>query len=290
MNGLKKTSVIFLMGVVALFSLSSAGRAAGLKFEFKFAAGVNYQLLGDGDAILRAKQAAADYLVNAGGGTLEQGITPLFAHFGYDFDVDAILFLSPNFGISVGTGYIRGGTLFGSGNEILKTSAGTMTDSNDVAASAVPIKIGIYYKFAGRSYLFGGVGYYSSNFSHSENYTYGDVTTSYSETSKGHGIGFYAGLGGESPIGPGFSLIYEISARYASVGGFTGNWNYSINGVASSGSGKLYYYELLDYTDHWYPWTSVQPAAPAGTEFRNAREATIDFSGVTFKIGFKFSI
>jgi len=292
MNSLKKMIVIMGMGSVALFSLCSAGRAEGLKFEFKFTGGINYQFLGDGDAVLRAKEASADYFINSGGGgyTLEQGITPLVAHFGFEFDADAILYLSPQFGISLGTGYVRGGTLFGSGNEIIKSSLGTMTDSNDVAASAVPIKIGIYYKFTGSSYLFGGIGLYSANSTRSENYTYGTDYSSYSETSSAHGIGFFAGWGGDSPISSGLALIYEISVRYANIGGFTGTWHYSENGLTSSGSGKLYYYELLDSTDHWYPWTSIEASAPGGSTIRKAREATVDFSGVSFKIGFKINI
>ncbi len=291
MNSLKKAIVIFGMSVFSLFFLCSAGRGEGLKLEFKFAGGINYQLLGDGDAVLRAKKAYTDYYINAGGYTIEKSIFPLVAHFGFEFDADAILYLSPQFGISIGTGYVRGGTLFGSGNQIVTSSLGTETDSNDVAASAIPIKVGIYYNYTSRSYIFAGIGFYSASYSRSENYTVGTYYSTYSETSTAQGIGFYAGWGGESRISPHFAFLYELSIRYANIRGFTGTWQYNANGTTSSGSGKLYYYEYVDSSNgHWYPWTSEVANAPSGSGFRNVSEATIDFSGVSFKIGLKINI
>lgn len=293
MNSLKKTVAIIGMCIFALFSLCSEGRGAGLKLNFKFVGGINYQLFGDGDAVLRAQKAYTDYYINASGGdyTSEQSIFPLVAHFGFEFDADAILYLSPQFGISIGTGYVRGGTLFGSGNQIVTSSSGTENDTNDVGASAIPIKVGIYYHYTSNSYLFGGIGFYSASYSRSENFTFGTYYSTYSETSTAHGIGFYAGWGGESRISPNFAFLYEISLRYANIGGFTGTWQNNVNGTTSSGTGKLYYYEYVDSGNgHWYPWTSEVASAPSGSGFRNAREAMIDFSGVGFRIGLKINI
>jgi hypothetical protein len=301
MNKLKKAIVIFGMSVFSLFFLCSAGRGQGLKFGFKFTGGINYQLLGDGDAFLRGRKAQVDNFMNAAGSgyTLEQSIIPLVAHFGFEFDADAILYLTPQFGISIGTGYVRGGTLFGSGNFIITTSYTKETESNDVTAGAIPIKVGIYYTFSSvfapqgksSSYLFAGIGYYSANYSLSSKYTYQTSWNNWSETATAGGIGFHAGWGGESWINPNFAFIYEISGRYANIGGFTGNWQNNSNGTMSSGSGKLYYFEWLDSTyGSWYPWTWVSADAPSGSIFRNVREAKIDFSGIGFKVGIKINL
>jgi hypothetical protein len=301
MKSLKKAIVIIGMSVFSLFFLCSAGRGQGFKLGFKFTGGLNYQLLGDGDAFLRGRKAQTDDYMNAVGSnyTLEQSIIPFVAHFGYEFDADAILYFTPQFGLSLGTGYVRGGTLFGSGNLSITSSSTKETDLNDVAASAVPIKIGIYYTFSSvfvpqgksSSYLFAGIGIYSANYSHSENYTYQTNWENYSEKGKASGIGFYAGFGGEKWINPNFAFIYEISGRYANIGGFTGNWQDNVNGIMSSGSGNLYYYEWLDSRyGNWYPWTNIYTHAPSGSDFRNVREAKIDFSGVGIKFGIKINL
>ncbi len=300
MNSLKKAIVIFGMSVFSLFFLCSAGRGQGLKLGFKFTGGINYQLLGDGNAVLTGRKAQTDDYMNAVGSgyTLEKSIIPLVSHFGFEFDADAILYLTPQFGISIGTGFVRGGTLFGSGNQIITSSSTKETDSNAVTASAIPIKVGIYYTFSSvfapqgksSSYLFGGIGLYSAKFSYSDKFTYQTDWWNYSFEAKASGIGFYAGFGGESWINPNFAFIYEISGRYANIGGFTGNWQNDDNGTTSSGSGKLYYFEWLDSTyGNWYPTTDVYTDAPSGSTLRNVREAKIDFSGVGLKVGIKIN-
>ncbi len=301
MNSLKKAITIFGLSAFSLFFLCSTARGAGIKFGFKFTGGINYQLLGDGDALLRGRAAQIDdYIASAGSSyTLDQSMIPLIAHFGYEFDADAILYLTPQFGISLGTGYVRGGTLFGSGNWAVSSSSTKEAEVNDLAASAVPIKIGIYYTFSSAfasqgkssSYVFAGIGIYSANYSRSTNYTYQTYYDNYSETCTASGIGFYAGWGGESWINPNFAFIYEISGRYASIGGFSGTWQESDNGTTSSGSGKLYYAEWLDSgTGNWYPWTWMTADVPSGSGYRNVREAKIDFSGISFRFGIKINI
>lgn len=297
MNSLKKTIVIFGMSVFTLFFLCSAGRGQGLKFGFKFTGGINYQLLGDGNAFLKGLKARADdYVEKFSGDKLEQSIFPLASNFGYEFDADAVLYLTPQFGISLGTGYIRGGTKFGSGNQILLVGSEKETWSNDVAASAVPIKVGIYYTFSSvfvsqgksGSYLFAGIGLYSAKDSFSEKYTYQSYWSNYSFEAKASGIGFHAGFGGEQWINPKFAFIYEISGRYANIGGFTGTFQTDDNGRMASGSGTVYYYELLDSnTGNWYPSAWMFEVAPSGSTFKNVREAKIDFSGVGFRFGIK---
>ncbi|MBU1473415.1 MAG: hypothetical protein KJ768_00880 [Acidobacteria bacterium] len=298
MNSLKKAVVIFGMSVFTLFFLSSAVWGKGLKLGFKFTGGINYQLLGDADAFLRGLKAQADdYVEKYSGDTLEQFIFPLASHFGYEFDTDAILYLTPQFGISLGIGYTRGGTIFGLGNQILSVgSSGKEKWTNDLAASAVPIKVGVYYNFSSEftpqgkssSYLFGGIGLYQAKFSYSSEYTYQTTWSDYSFEAKASGIGFYAGFGGENWINPNFAFIYEISGRYAKIGGFTGTYQADVNGTMSSGSGTVYYYERLDSNvGNWYPNTWMFGAAPSGPTLNNVREANIDFSGVGLKIGIK---
>jgi hypothetical protein len=298
MNNMKKTIVIFGIGVSFLFFLCSAGRAQGLKFGFKLMGGLNYQLLGDGDACLRGLKAQADDYVDAySGDKLEKSAFPLASHFGYEFDADAILYLTPQFGISLGTGYVRGGTIFGSGNQTLSVGTlGKETWINDIGASAVPIKLGVTYTFSSifnpqgksTSYLFGGIGFYSAKFSYSQKIAFLTDWYNYSFEAKANSIGFYLGFGGENWINPNFAFVYEISGRYAKIGGFTGTYQRDVNGTMTSGSGTVYYYEYFDpVIGNWYPDTWIFENALSDPTIKNVREAKIDFSGIGFSIGIK---
>jgi len=299
MNSLKRTMGILGTVVITVFFVCSAGQAQGLKFGFKLTGGINYQALGDADAYLRGAKARTDDYIAASGYTLEQGMIPFVAHFGFEFDADAILYLTPQFGVSLGTGYVRGGTLFGSGNQIITGPSTKETDSTDMAASAIPIKLGIYYTFQSvfvptgksSSYLFCGIGIYSAKYAAAEKWTYQTSWSNYSETSKSSGIGFYGGWGSESWINPNFAFVFEIFGRYANIGGFKGDWQLDDNGTPSSGSGTLYYFEWLDSASgHWYPSARLATAPPSGTAFRNVREAKIDFSGLGLRLGIKINL
>jgi len=300
MNHLKKMVVVFGMSVFSLFFLCSAGRAQGLKFGFKLTGGLNYQLLGDGNASLMGLEKRTDDYMNAGSGyTLERSVIPLISHLAYEFDFDAVLYLTPQFGISLGTGYVRGGTMFGSGNQILTTDSWKETWTYDVSGVSIPIKVGVHYTLSSvfnrqgksSSYVFGGIGLYAAKFLYSEQYTFEGDWSNNSFEAKASNIGFYAGFGGESWINPNFAFIYEISARYAKVGGFTGTCESDVSGATSSGSGTVYYYEGLDATiGSWYPGTWMFGDAPSGAGFRNVREAAFDFTGVGFRFGIKVNL
>jgi hypothetical protein len=301
MNSLKKAIVIFGLSVFTLFFLCSAVWGTGLKLGFKFTAGINYQFVGDGNASLIGEQQVIYDSLNAlgtnSGYSQDQFMHSWVSHFGYEFDADVILYITPQFGISLGTGYVRGGTLFGSGDAIISTPSSKETNSFDISASAIPIKVGVYYNLSsvvaprGKSsaYVFAGLGLYLASFSSSQDYTFKTLYSNYSFQSKANGIGLYAGWGGESWVSRNFALIYEISGRYAKIGGFTGNWQYNNNGAKYSGSGKVYYFERL-YKGNWYEWTELETDAPSGAGFKNVREAKIDFSGFSFKFGWKISI
>jgi hypothetical protein len=161
-----------------------------------------------------------------------------------------------------------------------------------VAASAVPIKIGVYYNFqstfvqtGGKSttYVFGGVGFYSARFAQTENWTYQSAYSNYTETSKSSGVGVFGGFGTESWINPNFAWIFELFGRYANIGGFTGDWQLDADGTR--------YFEWLDSSNgNWYPTTILSQTAPAGATVRNARQAKIDFSGLGVRFGIKIAL
>jgi len=296
MNIWKRIAVLGAALTAGVLVLGAPVRGEGLKLGFKLIGGVGYQFLGDGDAYLRGLRDRTDDFIAASGYTLDQQVTPLVAHIGLEFDADAILYLTPQFGISIGTGFIRAGTLFGSGNQIISSDTSTETDNNTLSATAVPVKVGLYYQFSSNfvptgkssSYLFGGIGLYSARFALTDEWSSGGYYSTYTETSKATGIGFYGGFGTESWITPNFAFVLEFYGRYANISGFTGTWSNDDGTTLTSGAGKLYYFEWLDSSSgHWYTSTMIAATAPAGSSVRNVRDANIDFSGLGIRFGIK---
>lgn len=301
MSKIKKATVILGAGLFSLVVLCSPVLGQGIKLGFKVTGGMNYQMLGDANKNVEAMKTRTDDYVAAYSGfyTLEKSALPFLSHFGYEFEAEAIVYISPQFGIGIGAGYVRGGTIFGSGHQTLSDPGGQSTDFLDVAATAVPIKVSAYYTFSsafatqGKSttYLFGGLGLYSAKFSYTENWEYLSSYEDYFFEAKSSGLGFHVGLGGEGWVNPNFAFVYELQFRYAKIGGFTGNWTIDDNGWTDSGSGTLYAYEWLDSgIGNWYPGMWVMDPAPSGPETRNVQEAKIDFTAITFKIGIKVNI
>jgi len=301
MNLFKKTVVILGLGLFSLVVLGSPVLGQGIKLGFKITGGINYQLLGDANASLQGMKTRTDDYVAAFGGdiVLQKSSIPFVSHFGYEFDADVILYVSPQFGVSLGAGYVRGGTLFGSGHQTLDTPWGIETDFMDVAASAIPIKAGVYYTFSSgfaaqgksASFIFAGIGLYNAKCSVVDRIEWESYWEEYSFQAKASGLGFHAGIGGENWINPNFAFVYELSGRYAKISGLTGDWQEDISGTASSGTGTLYNYEWLDYgIGNWYPETWVLTNAPSGPGVRNVKEAQIDFTAIAFKFGIKFNI
>ncbi|MBM3310392.1 MAG: hypothetical protein FJY80_02675 [Candidatus Aminicenantes bacterium] len=299
MSHSRKSWAFFATGLSLVLLVSTAGQAQGLKFGFKFTGGMGFQLGGDDTANLRGLKSLVDHYVESTGLKLKSNAVPFMNRIAFEFDADVVLNLTPQFGVSLGTGYIRAGTLFGSGKVVVLHGSEEESSLNSVAASAMPIKLGVVYTFGSMfaaegkqsSYVFGGIGLYSAKHFESEDYSYQATRTKFSSTSKATGIGFYGGLGSENWINPNFAFVLELYGRYAKIGGFEGDWEQNAGGAPTSGKGKLYYYEWQDDDNNWYPATTLSAQPPsAGASVRNVREARIDFSGLGIRFGVRISL
>jgi hypothetical protein len=100
-----------------------------------------------------------------------------------------------------------------------------------------------------------------------------------SETAKAGRTAFLGGLGFNYNLDPAFGFFFEATAMSARVEGFSGE-----NALGQTGT--LYSYEeYLPDVDFWQAKMGLQPEAPSGANFRNVREATVDFSGFSIKMG-----
>lgn len=101
-------------------------------------------------------------------------------------------------------------------------------------------------------------------------------------------IGFIGGLGFDWPLSPHFSFIVEATGRYARIKGFEGKNKYKTSeGLVSTEEGSLYLYQTRTPGGESYPLLFIREKKPTEAGVFDPQEATIDFSGLSLKAGFK---
>lgn len=251
------------------------------RFGLKFAVGSNYVV--GGQLNEGAKGLADFYRENLGiNGTYK--VRPL--HLSYLASTEVFFPFINIFSIGIGLDYYRGelesAVKFDRIDFADYYSAKPRIDATPIsiyiASHPVPfifIKIGIEYYFAKASYYY--------------RYQTEDYWQEWSGSAKAQGIGFLGGVGYEYEIAPFAKLFVEAVGHYAKIEGFKGTDNYrESTGHTYSESGSLFFYESQLGLDKTVPLLYIREKKPTEAWVVDAKEAIIDFSGVTLKAGIKF--
>jgi hypothetical protein len=204
---------------------------------------------------------------------------------------DVVVYMTPRFGISLGSGYILGKK----GKDVNKIVI-SQTFTDEVKVSAIPVKLGVYYSLPlssqARFFLTAGVGYYFAKWSEAYRNEWDTGWWTIDQKATARGIGFHGGVGFELNVVSHVAFVLEGQGRYAKIGGFKGDKDgkYYPPPTEYSTKGKLYYFEYLPWTENWYPKIYISKEEQAGDRIRNVREAKVDFSGFTFRAGIKIKL
>lgn len=250
------------------------------RFGFKFSVGSNYVA---GGQLNEGAKGLADYYRETLGisGTYE--VRPL--HLTYLASTEVFFPLANNISIGIGLDYYRGEL-----ESVIKFNRANFTDfysakprvdampiSLYLASHPVPfisIKVGIEYYFAKAYYYY--------------RYQTEDFWQEWSGNAKAQGIGFLVGVGYEYEISPFAKLFVEAVGHYAKIEGFKGTDNYrESTGYTYSESGPLFFYESQVHPDKTVNLLYIRERKPVEAWVVGAKEALIDFSGVTLKAGIK---
>lgn len=255
-EGEKKLVLILLLSAVVLFA--AAGRAAeepqrkGLTVGFKLSGGIGFTLDGGGDLETYRKGmidlyndiGTLDYFTGNNNWKKMETIP--------NFEFDVIFHLTKNFGIGLGTGYIRTSSRgdygfvydrVSSESWGILTQAGAARNTEDFKITVLPIRLSLYLMFPlGRWTFYGlaGAGYYLGTFAHTYtydfSYNYADSSTIYldekqeitssevwDESAKKNSLGFHGGLGLEYRLWSGLSLGLEVFGRFVNFSGWEGD-------------------------------------------------------------------
>jgi hypothetical protein len=168
----------------------------------------------------------------------------------------------------------------------------TLTMNADAQASAVRLSFQAYYVLpttSGLSVVFhAGPEFYLAQV-HSRAYLKGNglVMIDFDNKADSRGLGLQGGLGLEYDLSPHIGFFIEAVGRYADFAGFEGKTNVTFDGGSSvlAYNGILYYYDSVSSTAGTQMVVRCSPTVPNNPDYRNVREAKVDFSGFSIRLG-----
>jgi hypothetical protein len=283
-------SVFFLLPGLNQAEAAQSWQKKGV--ALKLTGGINYMLLGDWNDFMNGLTDYHNDVAIDNGGTMEGEFKSI--RWGLDFEGDVIIYLNPRFGITIGSGYISGKKGPDAKKIMLNYPDETIRLNHDMKISAIPVKIGGYYCLSRSSklrfFVSGGIGYYFVKTSEVYANEWDGNWSLENQGAKGEGFGFQGGMGLELDIFKNIAIVVEGYGRYAKIGNFMGERDWSMSfGPSGSRKGGLYYFDL-DIPYGLIPYIEISSGTPGGLNRRNVRKATVDLSGFTVRIGFKIRL
>ena len=280
---MKKTLAVAALCVV-LFLIPPSSR--GLHIQLRLSSGlwqmnlgeVNAALVGWRDGLKQTADVDPNMqFVSGDGGRLRLGV---------DFEAELVLSFSRwiKLGLSAGYGY---GSLDEEATLLTIEEAGTLFErARPTKVSAFPFLVSGYFNLPlGRKfnvYLRAGVGAIQATYvSREAQKKVEDTRFTYPayDNAKAGRLTYLGGLGLSYSFDQSLGFFIEAAARSARVDGFTGEDRLEQKGILYS------YEEYLPQAGLWRPTMHVLPEEPGGANVRNVREAVVDFSGYSIKIG-----
>ncbi len=244
-------------------------------------AGANYALGGELNA---GAQALADYKGTQFGALGDQKVTP--ARLSYIFGGEVAVYLSQHIHLTAGVDFFNTAK---SSTVSYSLGAAAATFITKPQFQAVPVKLAIVLYPTDSFYFKLGVAFYFAKCGYYYHYQNEDFFQEWRGDATAQGLGWIGGLGYEWAVAENISLMFEALGQYAPLKGFEGTGTYLVTGLSDpvTETGKLYTY---DYREPGKPVSSfllIRGQKPSDAYIENAREATVDFSGVSLRFGIK---
>ncbi len=153
---------------------------------------------------------------------------------------------------------------------------------------AFPLRFFISYYSSPSFYLKIGLEYYFAQANYFYRFETGASWEEWKGEAKAQDIGFLGGLGFERKLFSPLSLVIEAVGRYARVSGFEGENTYmDSDGSLVTEKGKLYFYQGNVAGDKTYPLLFIRETEPSDADVSDLKEASVNFSGFSLKLGIK---
>ena len=207
-------------------------------------------------------------------------------HLGYVLGVEVSFPLSENLFWGIGAEHFQGKNksqvdyLQGTSSSALLTKPCLRTTPINLFLSFYPV-----------SYLYvkGGISYFFARYSYTYLFQADDLTQQWEGKSNAQGFGLSGSLGFSKSYSSNLSLFAEITGRLAKIEGFNGKETFQDSaGNITTQEGKLYLIQMQLLEDRAHSVLFIRKTRPNEAGVIAAKEAQIDLSGVSFKVGLRF--
>jgi len=230
-------------------------------------------------------QGLADFYAAQINKTADQTISPARAglQFGGEFGIP----ISPGFFLAIGAEY-----LFGAKESVLAFSPNIpQAGSFKVKPrfSTLPVYLSLVYYPVEYFYVKAGAGYFFAQANYQYLFTYDKTIRDWQGGANAQGLGLLGGIGFVLSFGERFGLIAEVNGRYAQLTGFKGTGTFLEEGMTEpiNEEGRLYAFDSRTSSQTSYPQVFIRSKTPAEGGVENAREAKVDLSGISIRVGVK---
>lgn len=261
-----------------------SGERAPSAWSFTISAGGNYAVGGD---LNKGAQGLADYLGAQLPADADAVITP--AHFSFIFGGEAAIPISSWLQIAVGADYYSS-----SKNSLIGyvLDAAAPTFAAKPRFQAIPISFALKIYPSESFYLKLGIAFFIANCGYYYRYENDLYWKEWKGDANVAALGFCGGLGYDWAVSGNISLIFEALGLYAPLTGFRGTGTVQDSTMQDplSEDGKLYAYDALVKAKSTFPLLLIRGQRPTDAYVGNVREATIDFSGMSLRLGVKIKL
>lgn len=199
---------------------------------------------------------------------------------------------SPRLAFGIGADYTRGSNR----DSLELTGAAPETVSTKPSIRAVPVKLMVRYYPGAGFYLRGGLGIYAVKAGYFFRHENAEASEQWQGTASTSGLGAEAAFGGEWGLGPRTVLFVEAGLRMASFTGLTGQSRYRSSGMVSvdqsvnpaeNEAGPLFFFHRTA-GESAFPLIAVRATVPAEEGVADARQARINISGTSVRVGVRY--
>jgi len=157
------------------------------------------------------------------------------------------------------------------------------------ALRATPINLFLSFYPVSNLYIKGGISYYFARYSYDYLFQTENLTEQWEGKSDARGFGLSGSLGLSKKYSSNLSLFAEITGRLAKIEKFKGIENFQdSSGNTSKQEGTLYLIQTQILGDRTHPILFIRETRPNEAGFIAAKEAQIDLSGISLKVGLRF--